>query len=50
MTYPVVVAVMAVLGVAGMLLFIVPTFKDDVQSLGGTLPAPTASWCSCPTC
>lgn len=41
MTYPVVVAVMAVLGVTGMLLFIVPTFKDMFTSLGGTLPAPT---------
>ncbi len=41
MTYPVVVAVMAVLGVAGMLLFIVPTFKTMFADLGGTLPAPT---------
>jgi type IV pilus assembly protein PilC len=41
MTYPVVVAVMAVLGVMGMLLFIVPTFKEMFSSLGGTLPAPT---------
>ncbi|MCU0280156.1 MAG: type II secretion system F family protein [Candidatus Nanopelagicales bacterium] len=41
MTYPVVVAVMAVLGVAAMLLFIVPTFKEMFSSLGGTLPAPT---------
>ncbi len=41
MTYPVVVAVMAVLGVTGMLLFIVPTFKEMFTSLGGTLPAPT---------
>ena len=41
MTYPVVVAVMAVLGVSGMLLFIVPTFKEMFASLGGTLPAPT---------
>ena len=41
MTYPVVVAVMAVLGVTGMLLFIVPTFKEMFASLGGTLPAPT---------
>jgi type IV pilus assembly protein PilC len=41
MTYPVVVAVMAVLGVSGMLLFIVPTFKEMFTSLGGTLPAPT---------
>jgi type IV pilus assembly protein PilC len=41
MTYPIVVAVMAVLGVVGMLLFIVPTFKEMFASLGGTLPAPT---------
>jgi type IV pilus assembly protein PilC len=41
MTYPVVVAVMAVLGVAGMLLFIVPTFEEMFSSLGGVLPAPT---------
>jgi type IV pilus assembly protein PilC len=41
MTYPVVVAVMAVLGVTGMLLFIVPTFASMFDSLGGTLPAPT---------
>jgi type IV pilus assembly protein PilC len=41
MTYPVVVAVMAVLGVVGMLLFIVPTFKEMFSSLGGVLPAPT---------
>jgi type IV pilus assembly protein PilC len=41
MTYPAVVAVMAVLGVGAMLLFIVPTFKDMFSSLGGTLPAPT---------
>ncbi len=41
MTYPVVVAVMAVVGVTGMLLFIVPTFKEMFSSLGGTLPAPT---------
>ncbi len=32
---------MAVLGVTGMLLFIVPTFKEMFTSLGGTLPAPT---------
>ncbi|MCU0301610.1 MAG: type II secretion system F family protein [Candidatus Nanopelagicales bacterium] len=41
MTYPVVVAVMAVLGVGAMLLFIVPTFAQMFASLGGTLPAPT---------
>jgi type IV pilus assembly protein PilC len=41
MTYPIVVAVMAVLGVGAMLLFIVPTFATMFDSLGGTLPAPT---------
>jgi type IV pilus assembly protein PilC len=41
MTYPVVVFVIAILAVVGMLLFIVPTFKDMFASLGGELPAPT---------
>jgi type IV pilus assembly protein PilC len=41
MTYPVVVFVMAILGVVGMLLFIVPTFAGMFQELGGELPAPT---------
>ena len=41
MTYPVVVAVVAVLLVTAMLLFIVPTFKDLFADLGGTLPLPT---------
>lgn len=41
MTYPVVVGVIAVLAVAGMLLFIVPTFASMFSSLGGTLPGPT---------
>lgn len=41
MTYPVVVAIIAVLAVTGMLLFIVPTFEQMFTSLGGTLPAPT---------
>jgi type IV pilus assembly protein PilC len=41
MTYPVVVLVMAVLAVVGMLLFIVPTFAEMFETLGGELPAPT---------
>jgi type IV pilus assembly protein PilC len=41
MTYPVVVAVIAVLLVSAMLLFIVPTFRDLFAELGGTLPLPT---------
>ncbi len=41
MTYPVVVFVIAILAVAGMLLFIVPIFAKMFSELGGTLPAPT---------
>ena len=41
MTYPVVVLIMALLGVAGMLIFIVPVFKTMFDGLGGTLPLPT---------
>ena len=41
MTYPVAVLVMAVLAVFGMLIFIVPIFKQMFEDLGGTLPAPT---------
>jgi type IV pilus assembly protein PilC len=41
MTYPVVVGVVAVLLVTAMLLFIVPTFRDLFEDLGGTLPLPT---------
>jgi type IV pilus assembly protein PilC len=41
MTYPVVVFVMAILAVVGMLLFIVPTFANMFETLGGELPAPT---------
>ncbi len=41
MTYPVVVFVIAILAVAGMLLFIVPVFTKMFSDLGGTLPAPT---------
>ncbi|AWB88033.1 type II secretion system F family protein [Mycetocola zhujimingii] len=41
MTYPVVVVGMVVLAVAGMLIFIVPVFKDMFEGMGGTLPLPT---------
>ena len=41
MTYPVVVLIMAILAVIGMLLFIVPTFAEMFDTLGGQLPAPT---------
>lgn len=41
LTYPVVVLVMALLGVVGMILFIVPVFEDLFNDLGGELPLPT---------
>jgi len=41
MTYPVVVFCIAIIAVAGMLLFIVPVFAGMFSSLGGTLPLPT---------
>lgn len=41
MTYPIVVVVMVILAVAGMLIFIVPVFKDMYEGMGGTLPLPT---------
>lgn len=41
MTYPVMVFFMAIVAVVGMLLFIVPIFKDMFEGLGGTLPLPT---------
>jgi type IV pilus assembly protein PilC len=41
MTYPVVVFVMVIGIVGAMLLFIVPTFENLYESLGGTLPMPT---------
>jgi type IV pilus assembly protein PilC len=41
LTYPVIVLIMAVVAVAAMLIFIVPTFKTMFDSLGGTLPLPT---------
>ena len=42
MTYPVVVAGIAVLLVTVMLLFVVPTFAGMFEDLGGELPLPTA--------
>lgn len=41
MTYPVVVLIMALLGVVAMLIFIVPIFKTMFEGLGGELPLPT---------
>ena len=41
MTYPIVVAGIAVLLVTVMLLFIVPTFAEMFEGLGGELPLPT---------
>ena len=41
MTYPTVVFIMAILGVAAMLLFVVPTFASMFKTLGGQLPLPT---------
>ena len=41
LTYPVIVLVMAIVAVAGMLIFIVPIFKTMFEGLGGTLPLPT---------
>src|SRR4051795_3404114 len=41
MTYPVVVFIMAILGVTVMLLFVVPVFAKMFKDMGGTLPAPT---------
>lgn len=41
LTYPVIVLVMALLAVAGMLIFIVPIFKTMFEGFGGQLPLPT---------
>lgn len=41
LTYPVAVLSMAVLAVIAMLIFIVPTFKNMFEGLGGELPLPT---------
>lgn len=41
MTYPVVALVIVVMIATGLLIFIVPKFKEIFDSMGGTLPAPT---------
>jgi len=41
LTYPVIVLIISIVGVIGMLLFIVPVFKGMFESLGSQLPAPT---------
>ena len=41
MTYPVVVLVMAIVAMIGMVVFIVPVFKNMFADLGGELPLPT---------
>lgn len=41
MTYPVVVLAVAALAVVGMLLFIVPVFKEMFEGFGKSLPLPT---------
>src|SRR6266498_3194732 len=41
MTYPTVVFCMVLLILAGMLMFVVPTFKNLYKDLGGSLPLPT---------
>lgn len=41
LTYPIVVLSMAIIGMIGMIVFIVPVFKNMFEGLGGALPAPT---------
>jgi len=41
MTYPTVVFCMVLIILTGMLMFVVPTFKNLYKDLGGTLPLPT---------
>lgn len=41
MAYPIVVSAMAVIGVAIMLIFVVPIFEDMFSGVGSELPAPT---------
>jgi type IV pilus assembly protein PilC len=41
MTYPTVVFCMVLMILAGMLIFVVPTFKNLYKDLGGSLPLPT---------
>jgi len=41
LTYPVIVLIISIVGVIGMLLFIVPVFKGMFEDLGSSLPIPT---------
>ncbi len=41
LTYPVIVGIVAILAVAGMLIFVVPTFEKMFEGLDSELPAPT---------
>lgn len=41
MTYPIIVTVIAVLAIAIIMIFVVPTFTSMFASMGGTLPLPT---------
>jgi len=41
MTYPVIVGIVAILAVAAMLIFVVPTFESMFEGLDSELPAPT---------
>lgn len=41
LTYPVAVLIIAILAIAGMLIFIVPIFEKMFSDLGGELPIPT---------
>jgi type IV pilus assembly protein PilC len=41
LTYPIVVLIVALVGVAAMLIFIVPVFEKMFSDLGSSLPAPT---------
>ncbi|TAL23043.1 MAG: type II secretion system F family protein [Nitrospirae bacterium] len=41
MTYPIIVTCIAVLAIAVIMIFVVPTFATMFSSMGGTLPAPT---------
>ncbi|MBN2374167.1 type II secretion system F family protein [bacterium] len=41
MTYPIVIMVVAIVVVAGLLIFVIPQFAELFVSFGGTLPLPT---------
>jgi len=41
MTYPIVIVIVAVVVVAGLLIFVIPQFAELFISFGGTLPLPT---------